>query len=255
MGRNPWEDSDDDVSALAGAASTNQPKRWLKFAIGLLVVAGLTFVAGYYIPLFRAHSALRDEFQTLSERRRTLDEALKNKERELARVTEEKAGLQAKIDERQEAEDAQKQGLDKVRTAVSSKIRGYETKGLAATVVEDGQVRAVLSGNLLFVPHSLKMGRRGVNVLCDVAKAAGKAELRVVAVTAADEPPSVALSAKYADRREVSAARAAVIGTRLTEACSVSSEGLEVVGLLDESRDKVHGVKLPAIVLELSPTK
>ena len=77
MGKNPWEDPDHEVAALAASMrGQGGTKRWVRLAVGLLVVALLTFVAGYYVPLLRAHDALREQFQQLSERRRALDVAI-----------------------------------------------------------------------------------------------------------------------------------------------------------------------------------
>ena len=73
------------------------PTRWGSIVVGLLIVGGATFVAGWVVPLFRAHDKLRGEFQQLSERRRVLDDNLANKERELKKLESDKAALQAKM--------------------------------------------------------------------------------------------------------------------------------------------------------------
>ncbi len=253
MGKNPWEDPDHEVAALAATMRTKSPNRWLRIAVGLLVVAVLTFVAAYYVPLFRAHDALRDDFQQLSERRRVLDETLKNKERELEHTKEEKAALQAKIDQRAAAEQAVTERLEKLETSISSSLRAQQTRGLAASSVEDGQVRISLANNLVFSPHTLTIGSRGTSVLCDAVSEVKGGSIRVTSVTSPDEPPSVQLRSKYSTPRELSAARAAAVSNRIEQSCKVPAERLEAVALVQDGKGKISGVKLPAVLLELSP--
>lgn len=253
MGKNPWEDPDHEVAALAASMRAKGPKRWLRVLVGIGIVGALTFIAGYYVPLFRAHDELRDEFQRLSEKRRTLEETLQNKERQLAKLDEEKRAVDAKLKEREAAEDAANAELEKLRVSISSKVRPYETKGLAASSVADQRVRISLSNRIIFSPHTLTITQKGSSVLCDVARAAGSAKLRVVSVTSADEPPSAALAAKFSSRRELSGARAAVVTDRLQDTCKVAGGRMEPVGLLEDGDGKGWGVKLPAIVIELTP--
>src|SRR5690606_34622572 len=254
MGKNPWEDPDPEVAALAASMRTKSPKRWLRLAVGLLVVAMLTFIAAYYVPLFRAHASLRDEFKELSERRRTLDETLETRTRELERVQGEKAALQAKLDERDKAEERHKADLEKLKTSLSSSLRDKETRGTAAVRVEQNQVRVALANDLVFSPHTLTIGNGGTRLLCEIAGESDGAELRVVSVTSASERPAVLLKTKYPGGRELSAARAAVVGNRLERNCKVPAERVQAVGIV-ASGDDASGVKLPALVLELSPSE
>src|SRR5690606_21596385 len=115
MGKNPWEESDHEVLAQEAGLQANRSKRCLRVIIGILVVATLTFIGAYYVPLFRAHAVLRDEYRQLSERRRVLDETLENKQRELEKIGKEKAELQAKLDERASEEEQQQASLEKLR--------------------------------------------------------------------------------------------------------------------------------------------
>lgn len=220
----------------------------------MLIVGGATFVAGYYIPLLRAHDKLRDEFQALSERRRVLDESLANKERELKKLESDKTDLQAKVDERAQADEAKQAELEKLRVAISSKIRAFEGKRLAASSIAGERVRISLGNRLVFAPNSVTITKQAGSVLCDIAGAVDKGtQLRVVSVTSAEEAPSP-LAAKYASRRELSAARAAVVADRLEE-CGVASARVEPIGWLEGGDSKVWGVGLPATAIEFSLPK
>ena len=256
MGKNPWEDPDPDVAALRASMRAKSPTRWARVVVGLLIVGGATFIAAYYIPLFRAHDKLRDEFQNLSERRRVLDESLAGKERELKKLETDKAALQAKVDERSQADEAKSAELEKLRVSISSKIRTFETKRLAASVIAGDRVRISLANRLVFSPNTVTITKQGGAALCDVAGAVDKStQLRVVSATSADEAPG-ALAAKYSSRRELSAARAAVVADKLEEACGVAGSRLEPIGWLEGGDAKAWGVGLPATVIEFSlPTK
>jgi chemotaxis protein MotB len=252
MGKNPWEEPDQDVLALEASLRAKSPRRWLRVLVGLVVVGTLTFIGAYYVPLFRAHDALRAEFRALSERRRVLDESLGNKQRELERVTQEKADLQAQLAERVTEEAQQKEKLEQLRTGISSQLLAYESKGLAASVVESQRLRVTLANDLVFSRHTLTIPSKGTSLLCKIAQASGDASLRVVAVTTTDEPRSALLSAKYPSKRELSAARAAAVGNRLEQECDVKGDALEIAGSVEPAKRKASGVKPPTIVLEFT---
>ena len=253
MGKNPWEE-DPDVAALAASMRAKSPKRWLRLFIGLLLVAGATFVAAYYIPLHRAHDKLRDEFQQLSERRRVLDQALADKEREFKKLEAEKATLQGKVDELDAADETRQKQLEDLRVSISSKLRGLETKRLAASTLAGERVRISLSNRAVFSPNTLTISKQTTSTLCDIAGAARGSQIRVVSVTSGSEAPS-ALAAKYASRRELSAARAAVVTDALEESCKVAGARMEPIGWLEDGDAKQWGIALPAIAIELSLPK
>ncbi|HEY6725065.1 MAG TPA: hypothetical protein VI197_13605 [Polyangiaceae bacterium] len=255
MGKNPWEDPDPEVAALRASMRAKSPTRWGRLVVGLLIVGGATFIAGFYIPLLRAHDKLRDEFQALSERRRVLDEGLANKERELKKLESEKADLQAKVDERAQADEAKQAELEKLRVAVSGKIRAFEGKRLAASSIAGERVRISLANRLVFSPNSVNLTKQAGSVLCDIAGAVDKgAQLRVVSVTSAEEASSV-LAAKFGSRRELSAARAAVVADQLEQACGVAGARIEPIGWLEGGDSKVWGVGLPATAIEFALPK
>jgi chemotaxis protein MotB len=251
--KNPWEESDHEVVAHEAGMRASRSKRWLRLVVGLVVVGTLTFIGAYYVPLFRAHAALRDEFQQLSEARRQLDETLKNEQRELERTTKEKAALQAQLDQHASKQEQQKAQLEDLKTRLSSKLRTYETKGQAGSLVEDGWVRIALDDDLLFSRNSLTIPSKGAGLLCDIATASPHATWRVVAMANPSERAAPALAAKFKSPLELSAARAAAVANEIKD-CNAEVNEVEAVSRL-ERQPKVASVKLPAIVLELSPTK
>lgn len=254
MGKNPWEDADPDVAALRASMRAKSPTRWGSIVVGLLIVGGATFVAGWVVPLFRAHDKLRGEFQQLSERRRVLDDNLANKERELKKLESDKVALQAKVDERAQADEAKQAELDKLRVAVSSKIAAFEAKRLGASSLAGERVRISLANRVVFSPNSVTLTKQAGSVLCDVAGAIPKtAQIRVVSATSAEEAPSV-LAAKFGSRRELSAARAAVVANQLEESCGIASARIESIGWLEGGDAKAWGVGLPATAIEFSLT-
>jgi hypothetical protein len=73
----------------------------------------------------------------------------------------------------------------------------------------------------------------------------------VASVTTSKEPPSIRLAAKYPSRAELSAARAAVVSNRIDEDCPVEGGALRSTAWVDDSTQKVAGVKLPAVVFQV----
>src|SRR5690606_23563505 len=230
MGKTPWEDPDHEVLALAATMQAKGPKRWMRLGIGLLVIGALTFIAGYYIPLFRAHDALREEFQQLSERRRLLDEKLKTTEATVKRLEAEKGELQSKLDEQQTTQNARKQQLEQLSTSFDSVIAPHERKGAAKASAEADRVRLALANHVLFSANSLTIPARAKSLLCDLGKRVGKAPLRIVATTSERENPSPVLNAKYSSLRELSSARAAAVSDQLEKDRGIPADRLEAGG-------------------------
>ena len=62
--------------------------RWGRVFAGLLFVAVATFVAAYYLPLYRAHEKLAEQYRELGQRSQGMSETVTRLQSELKTVTE-----------------------------------------------------------------------------------------------------------------------------------------------------------------------
>src|SRR3954462_15969984 len=87
-----WEDmADADLGPYAKSRGT----RWGRVFAGLLFVAVATLVAAYYVPLYRAHEKLAEQYRELGQRSQGVSETVTRVQSELKAATEARDQLQA----------------------------------------------------------------------------------------------------------------------------------------------------------------
>jgi chemotaxis protein MotB len=250
MGKNPWEDSDVDLAAFRKRSGGKTS--WSKVFAWILVVAALTFVAAYYVPLHRAHKALVSEFRALVEQRRVSEEKLPEARRQLDQESKEKQRLKAEAEERQAQEKSAESRLGEVSKKLAGLMGESVSNGDAKVAILGDAVHVTLANDLVFKPHTLTITEAQSKRLCEIAQASSGA-LRLTALAKENEPPSVLLKAKYPTPRALSAARAATAAADLESHCQVKSQELQASSVV--YADAPGGTKLPALRIELLSKK
>ncbi len=246
-----WEDL---VEADLGPYGKSRGTRWGRVFVGLLLVAGATFVAAYYLPLYRAHQKLGEQYRELGQRSQTLTENATRTETELKAATAERDQLRSERDQKDSAKKSRKDQSERVRGALASKLDKLVKKGSAAVVVaDDGTLSIALDAALLFAPQKLELSAAGRTLLCDIAKT-GEAKSIAVRDSVADGatvPP--ALSASFGNPWSFSAARAATVAQGLQETCSLTPAQLSAVGSAtrDPLAAQLGSLKAPLDRIEL----
>ncbi len=162
-----WEDlAEGDLGPYGKSRGT----RWGRVFAVLLLVAGATFVAAYYLPLYRAHLKLGEQYRELVQRSRGLSETVTKTQGELKAVTEARDQLQAAHDARENAKKSTSDQQERVRLALSSKLDKFLKKGSAALRVDAGSLVVAFDSALLFVPQKLDLTPAGRALVCDVVK-------------------------------------------------------------------------------------
>ena len=248
-----WEDL---AEADMGPYAKKRGTSWSKVFVGLLVIGGATFVAAYYVPLYRAHQRLSDQYRELGQRSQGLSESVSKAQLDLKAVTEQRDQLQAEHDQRESVKKGDADKLEHLRATLSTKLDKLTKKGSAAVVVDGTAVYVALDSGFLFLPQKLDVAPAARTVLCDLVKAG---EAKAIAVhgflaEGASAPPSLVKS--YPGPIELSAARAVAIASVLQGTCALPSAQLSAIG---------NGVRDPAaaqlgtfkatdrVELELSP--
>ena len=222
-----WEDlAEADLGPYAKSSNT----RWGRVVFGLLLVAGATFVAAYYLPLYRAHQKLGDQYRELGQRAQSQSVSLAKVDAELKSTIAQRDRLQAERDQQNVAQNADVAQQERARAALSSKLDKFLKKGTVQVVSSGGSLLVAFSSALLFQPQRLDLAPTARALLCDVAKGAEAKSLIIRDTVADGSALSAPLAKSYPSPWAFSAARAAVVVQALEGGCAVPASRLSAVG-------------------------
>ncbi|MEO8903638.1 MAG: hypothetical protein ABI488_15260 [Polyangiaceae bacterium] len=225
-----WEDfADSDLGPYAKRRGT----RWGRVVLGLLAVGAGTFVGAYYLPLYRAHQKLDEQYRELAQKSQTLSESASKTQTELSAATTERDQLRADRDQKLSAQKDSASQQESARATLTGKLDKLLKKNAAAVVTSGNTLLVALDSALLFAPHRLDLTPAAPGVLCDVVKGAAPKSLVVSASMAAGSAVPPALSKSYANPWTLSAARAAAVALALTEHCAYPAGQLSATGNAD----------------------
>jgi chemotaxis protein MotB len=220
-----WEDAAD-----LGPYGNSGGTRWGRVFVLLLLVGMATFVAAYYLPLYRAQQKLSEQYRDLNQRSQTLSDSAQKAQAELKTVSSERDQLRAEHDKRESAAKSDLAQLDRVRTDLSTKFDKLIKKNSALVTTNAGSVLVAFDAAALFLPQKLELSPAGKALLCDVAKSASGSALSVNGSLAEDATVPPAFEASYGNPWALSAARAAAVTQTLEEKCGVSAAQLRASG-------------------------
>lgn len=254
MGKSPWQDSDPDVQAMRSSMRPSGGNRWGRIVLLLVIVASVTFVAAYYVPLLRAHGDLTAEHRRVADKVQSAEREVTSARTELKSSREKLAALQAER-QAQQAVNFQPIGntpstekLDAARVQLTALLDKHVKKGLAVVALQDGQLLVALADALVFAPRKLDVTPAGRALLCQLAKTSDGA-LRVVGTDTGQKPPP-GLAQRYPSAWMLRGARAGSVVEVLENKCSVPAARLSAAGSAKASA-KLGGAKPPAQHLEL----
>jgi flagellar motor protein MotB len=201
--------------------------RQRKFSIvGILLILVLIgtagFVAGMYLPLFKAHKELAAKYETLAQNARTVTDELTRTQEELSTVEQDRNKLQTAVSastERSKSVEQRSNELSqKLETALEKRV-----KQKSATVTQaDNTVSVRIPATALFSSSGVGVTRPGAQLLCEAAKPMATAEATLnVAVHAAGAEVSSALAKTYKTAWDVTAAQAAAAAQILSKQCGI----------------------------------
>ena len=110
MARNPWDD-DADVAAMRSMRPRGGGTSWGRILFGVLLVGTFTFAFAFYVPLYRAHSALVGDHSKLRGELESAQSATKQAQSEAKTLREQKDELQAERDKRESAKQSAGAGV------------------------------------------------------------------------------------------------------------------------------------------------
>jgi chemotaxis protein MotB len=237
------------ADADLGPYGKSRGTRWGRVFGGVLFVAVATFVGAYYLPLYRAHQKLADQYRELGQRSQGLSEAVGRVQGELKRTSEARDQLQAEHDAHESVKKNTGEQQERVKVALSSKLDRYLKKGNAALLASAGSLFVAFDSALLFQPQKLELTQTGRALLCDVAKSSEAKALTVRASLAAGSVVPPALLTSYPSPWALSAGRAAAVAQALEQGCSFPAAQLSAIG--NGNQPRLSGLKLTGDPLEL----
>jgi len=189
-----------------------------------------TFVAAYYLPLYRAHQKLAEQYRELGQRAQAMSETTSRIQGELKAAIGERDQLQAEHDSRECAKHSTSEQLERPKGALSSKLDKYLKKGNATLFLSAGSLFVAFDGALLFLPQKVDLSPAGRALLCDVAKTSEAKSLTVRASLASGASVPPVLPVGYASAWALSAGRAAAVAQALEQNCSFPATQLSAIG-------------------------
>jgi chemotaxis protein MotB len=240
-----WEDM---AEADLGPYAKSRGTRWGRVFAGLLFVAVATFVAAYYLPLYRSHQKLAEQYRQLGQRSQGMAETVSHLEGELKGVTTARDELQNEHDQRAHASKASDEQRDRVRAGLVSKLDKLLKKRSAALPTNTSALFVAFDSAQLFFPQKVDLTPAGRALVCDVAKTSEAKTIAVRASLAADSVVPPALVGSYPSPWALTGARAAAVAQAL-QACGVPAAKLSATG--NGNEPPVPGLELTGDPLAL----
>ncbi|HEX3774233.1 MAG TPA: OmpA family protein [Polyangiaceae bacterium] len=203
---------------------------WGRVFVLILLVGIGTFVAAYYLPLYRAQQKLSAEYRELGQKSQSLTDSATKAQAELKSVTAERDQLQAEHDKRESAKKTEGAGLDRVTADLSTKLDKLVKKGSAVVTVNNGALLVALDGASLFTPQKLELSAAGKATLCEIAKSTQSFSLRINGSMLEDATMPAGLESSLGNPWALSAARAAAVAQALEEKCAFPAAQLSAIG-------------------------
>jgi flagellar motor protein MotB len=245
-----WEDfADSDMGPYAKPRGT----RWGRVFTGLLVLGFGTFVAAYYLPLYRAQQRLNDQYRELSQKSQSLEASVSKVQADFKTVSAERDQLRTEHDKRDSVQKNDASQQERLRDALSTKLDKQIKKNSAAVVSSGSTLIVALDSALLFQPQKLDLTATAAALLCDINKAGEAKSVTVNAALAPGEAVPAALAKTFASAWALSAVRAAALAEALVDKCAVPAAQVSATGSGDHDSfaTQLASSKLPADRIEL----
>lgn len=176
MGSKDWQrmDSIDEIATI----SSHRGRGWRIFSV-VLFVGAATFVAGYYLPLYRAHLALVDKFRGLSREANTQRAQLTETIDTLKQVAIERDGLSASSRKEQEASSARAAQVESIERELRSQLKKFIGPAKLGMEQQKGKILFTLASPALVAKTGGTLTDAGKSVLCVIGAGAKSADLGI----------------------------------------------------------------------------
>jgi chemotaxis protein MotB len=242
MSRKHWEESAE-TDELAAMGVSRHPGRGYKIFAGLLLVGTATFVAAYYVPLYRAHALLRREYTAVSRESATFRQQLVDAVAALNKTNDECNQLRGELHKQEKGADTLVARAERLERSLQAPLKKFQGKGLLTVERRREKLRITLATPALVAPVGGALTELGKKALCAVGGSLKDSDVHLVVQGLGGGPAEKAVGAWQA-----AAIRAGNTAQHLTKSCGVEASRIEVaVSSVTSAGDGA------AVVLEISP--
>jgi flagellar motor protein MotB len=242
MGKKNWQKlaETDDLSEFN--LSPHRGRGWKIFS-GLLFMVTAAFVAGYYVPLYRAHALLRAEYKATSSEAATFRKQLEATVAAFDHTTGECSNLREELRRQTKDTEAILARAERIERMLQTPLKKYQGKGKVQMERQREKLRISLAAPALIAAKGATLTEFGKKALCAIGGSLKNSDVRVVVQGLWVESTDKANSAWL-----LAAARAATAAQQLTESCGVDASLVDVA--VSASANAIDG---NAVALEIAP--
>ena len=222
--------------------SAKRGRGWRIFSI-LLLVGAATFVLAYYLPLYKAHAALRGQYRNLSREATTQRGQLTQTLDTLKQVATERDQLSESSRKQKEAGSALETQLVSLEKELRTQLKKFIGPGKLDMELQKGKIRFALASPALIAPTGGTITEPGKSVISVIGAAAKSASLGIHIYSAAADA-----AAKQKPEWQISALCAGNAAAHLVDKCGFDSKQIEL--RVAPSRPKADA----ALVIEIAPS-
>jgi|GEM_PF-1168755 len=230
MGRNDWQRMGNEEHFVAVSAPPK--KTGVLSILGVLVALGsLGVLVSYYLPLYRAHETLNGEYVKLAIHGREQQEQTEQTVKALKRTAADRDQLKAAQGSARVDTEAARANLAALNKALTTELAPQTDKKLIALSSTEAVIEIQFQSPTLFRNDASAPTPLGKEMLCRIARAAGKAAVKFTLVGAASSSDTKQRALKaFPSPWHLSAARGASAAQLLADACKVAPSAILTSG-------------------------
>ncbi|HEY5957257.1 MAG TPA: hypothetical protein VIV60_11915 [Polyangiaceae bacterium] len=244
MGKKDWEKLAlaADVNDLQPAAfAPRRGRGWMIFS-GVVIVAALSFLASFYLPLYRAHDLLQSEYKKTSTEAANFRQQLLTTVTTLNQSTKELEQLHSQMRSEEKNVTALTTRAEHLERSLETSIKKLSGRVRVPMVREREVLRITLAAPIALVPTSGDLTDFGKKLLCAIGATLKDNDVKVTAQAIVDN------GAKADAGWPKAAVRAGNVAQQLSQTCGMDASRIEVkVAPLASATDK------SAVVVAIRP--
>jgi chemotaxis protein MotB len=223
MAKKNWETmaETDDISAIG--VSPHRGRGWKIFS-ALLCVGSATFVGAYYLPLYRAHSLLREEYKKSSADAATFRKQLTDTVATLNRTTDDCDKLRSETRKQTKDSDALASRTERIERSLQIPLKKFQGKGKLSVTRQNDRLRVTLAAPALVAATGGELTDFGKKALCALGGSLKDSDVRVVVQGLGVGPHDKPASNSW----QLATTRAGNAAHLLSKNCGLDSSRIEV---------------------------
>lgn len=221
MAKKDWEKlaEADDLSAAVGV-SPSRGRGWKVFS-GLLLIGTAAFVLAYYLPLYRAHGKLREEYQVATNQASTFRKQLNDAVGTLNQATEERDKLRSEVRQQSKQTEDLAQRAERMERSLQPALKKFIGKGKLSLERDKERLRVGFWSPSVVSATSGDLSDFGKKALCAVGSGLKASNTHVRVLGLGVEP------AKADSPWQLAATRAGAAAQHLSKNCGLSPNQVE----------------------------